>query len=856
MNTQKSILALAITTALSVPTFAAAATFCNADQSAVWGGSVTWDGTVLSGQECLEIGAGMLGTDEEYAGTGINMTLEDGSRLSVLGYLKDSTAQSGSEVYISKDPRIAWDDYDRRFPATATNLQVDKGALIRVLDGGTLKDSAISGTVYVSENTEGLNDPGLSIDNTINDGGKMYVYLSGQSSGTTINQGGYEHVQQAGQATGTQVNQGGTQNVNNDGTAYNTIIHDGGRQLVQLNSHAEGTLVEAGGSQLVYHNAQVSDSIVYGEQTLFENTAGKGAAQADNTKLYGEGKQRVQNGASATHTQLFDQSTQSIYAGSSTDTTTINDQAKTWLAAGAQATGLTQVNQQGQLQLQAGDGNGAYAEHVVLNGPAAAAIIIPGANGTDATHIGQLNGDGQVRFVTTGNELNFTNLNVDKLAGNMQFFFDTEINSQQGDYLTLKQASGQHKVTVQDSGAEITRPDETNLDLITDQSGGAGFDLAALNGANIQAVDGGSYLYYLHAREENGEKVWYLSATKEEETPNPNPEPEPGPNPEPNPEPNPNPEPGPQPTPNLSASNHTKAILALAAAPQFIFNNELNNLRFRHGSLKENAGQGGVWTRAIGAKTNVDSGNTQFKLEQAGVEVGADTVFENSRGQTLVGLFGSWGNADVKHALGGTSKVNSSSLGAYATYFDQSGLYVDGVLKLNHFRNKLQAVSPTGANINGDYSQNAVGGALEVGFKQTLAQQYFVEPYGRLSYVQVNGTRFTTNGKNGMKVNIDDQKSFQTEIGLSAGKDFQVNKAVITPYLKAAWAHEFQDNNRIHTNKVATWENDFSGSVGKFGLGLNAKISDTTALFTELNYTKGSKVEAPIQANIGLRHTF
>ncbi|MGO3860075.1 MAG: autotransporter outer membrane beta-barrel domain-containing protein [Neisseriaceae bacterium] len=848
MNAQKKILTLAVTAALSLPAFAYAAPFCNDGQSITWGGGATHEGT-LSGSECLEIGAGMFGTNEEYAGKGINMTLEDGSKLSVLGYLQDSTAQSGSEVYISKDPRIAWDDYDSRFPATASNLTVDQGALIRVFDGGTLKDSAISGTVYVSENTDELNDPGQAINNTIYSGGKQYVYLNGQSSGTTVNQGGSELVQQGGQASGTTINQGGTQNVNNDGTANQTVVRDGARQLVQNNSRASGTHVEAGGSQLVYHNAQVTDSVVHGEQILFENTAGKGHASADNTKLYGSGTQRVQNGSTASNTQLFDQSSQSIFNGSSTHQTTLNDQAKTWLAAGAKATGLTQVNQQAQLQLQAGDGNGAFAENVVLNGPTAATIIIPGANGSDAAHIGQLSGDGQVRFVTTGNELAFTNLNVDKLAGNMQFFFDTEINSQKGDYLTLKQASGQHKVTVQDSGAEITHPGETNLDLITDQSAGAGFDLAALNGANIKAVDGGSYLYYLHSREENGEKVWYLSAHEEEtETPDPGPGP--------NPDPGPNPEPNPTPKPDLKPSNHTKAVLALAAAPQFIFNNELNNLRFRHGALKENAGQGGVWSRALGGKTNVDSGNAQFKLEQAGVEVGADTVLASSRGQTLVGLFGSWGDADVKHHLGGTSKINSSSIGSYATYFDQSGLYVDGVVKFNHFRNKLQAKSPTGANINGDYSQNAVGGALEVGFKQKLAQQYFVEPYGRLSYVQVNGANFTTAGKNGMNVKVDDQKSMQTEIGLSAGKNIQLSKALVTPYVKAAWAHEFKDNNRVHTNKVQTWENDFSGSVGKFGVGLNAKISDTTAIFTELNYTKGSKVEAPIQANIGLRHNF
>ncbi|MBP6563536.1 MAG: autotransporter outer membrane beta-barrel domain-containing protein, partial [Neisseriaceae bacterium] len=790
---------------------------------------------------------------------GQNMTLNEGSRLSVLGYFKDSTVQSGADVTISKTTQIAAGGFHTGRPATASNIQIDQGALINVFDEGTLRDSHIEGTVYTTTTDKNRDRGGYAINNTVSGTGKLYVYLGGSSEGTQINQGGMEYVQQQGQSDGTLINAGGKQSVTQLGTAKNTVINDQGIQQVSNQGSAIGTVVHAGGSQLVYNTATVTDSVVHGEQVLFENTAGKGAATAERTKVYGDGKQRVQNGATATDTELFDQGVQSVYTGSSTHNTSINHQAKAWIAKNAQATGLTTVSDKGQLQLQAADGNnGAYAAHVVLNGTDATAIVIAGANATDEARIGLLNGDGQIRFVPNGH--GFTRLNVDDLAGNLHFLLNTEINGQAGDYVTIQNGQGQHKVTVADSGAEITQPGERSLDLITDHSAGAQFSLAALNGANINAVDGGSYLYYLHERTENGEKVWYLSASKDGETITPEPEPQPEPEPKPQPEPQPEPQPKPPlvdgDTSGLDASFNTQAMLAMAAAPKFIFNNELNNLRFRQGSLKENAGQGGVWARTLGGKTNAHSGNTHFALEQAGIEAGVDTVIDSERGQTLIGGFTSWGTSDVKHAKGGTSKIISNSLGAYATYFDQSGLYVDGVLKLNHFRNKLQAKSPTGSAINGDYSQNAFGGAVEAGFKFTPADQYFVEPYARLSYVHVKGANMTQTGAKPMSVKIDAHKSTTTELGVSLGKDIQLGKTLFTPYVKAAWAHEFQNNQRITTNNAVTWGNDFSGSVGKFGLGFNAKLNTTTALFTEINYTKGSKVEAPVQVNLGLRHQF
>lgn len=849
MKYKFSLITLSIISALTTLTFsqtASAASFCGDRPEPTWGGGETFEGK-LGGNQCLEIGAGNLGKPGEYAGTGINMELENGSLLSVTGYLKDSTVNSGAEVYISKKTRIISDGYHVAAPALATNININTGGLVRVLDGGTLENSYLNGgMVYISNGTN--NDPGRSINNTVNSGGKLYAFLGGSSQGTIVNDEGAEYVQQTSQSTGTQVNSGGTQFLTLGGLSTGTTVNDGGLQQIGIDSIAEGSVINAGGLQYVINTGTTNNTTVRGTQYIFQNNSVAGTA--NNTKLYDTGLQVVQQGGKATSVELFDTSVQNIFAGSSAQGVTINDNAKSWVTVGGQILNTT-VNNQGQLQLVAAQGDtGAYADSINLNGADTSLLIIANTNDADSASIDNLEGNGKVMFKTATlvtrsvDNTVYSRLNVDNLSGNMHFFFNTSIEDGRGDYLMIKQSNGQHLVTVADSGAEITQPTQRSLDLITDGNGGSHFSLADISGTNINAVDGGTYMYYLNSRSEAGKgEIWYLSADKDG---NPNPGVE---------------EPGIEiPGGGNGSSGGTTtpsadAILSMASAPQLIFNNELNNLRFRKGALQQNDGAAGAWVRTIGNKTNVNSDHTHFKMEQSGLEIGADKVVSYDSGKAFFGGFTSYGNVDIKHQRGGTSKVDSYSVGVYATYFDRSGVYIDSVLKYNHFKNDLQAQSTNGSAINGSYNQNALGGSVEVGYNTMVADSFWIEPYSKLSYVQVQGKDVALN--NGMKANINNQDSLNTELGINVGKDFTVGaSSVVTPYAKVAWNHEYIDNNTTVINHRNTFNTNLSGDVAKVGLGVNASLSKQVSLFAEMDYSKGNKIENPIAANLGLRYNF
>lgn len=678
-------------------------------------------------EDCYEMWANPSVPGE--AATAHDMDLYEGSKLSVLGYFKDSTVHSGAEVWIGKTTQIYSDGYLATVPALGSNIKIETGGLIRVLDGGTLENSFLNGGMVYISNTGKVNDPGKSINNTVNQGGKLYVYQGGKSEGSIINQGGIEYVSTIGKSVGAIINSG---------------------------------------AQIIY-NMGIAEDV------------------------------------------------------------TINS-GYSWAQANGKVLGQTNINNDGKLYLDAAYGTtGAYAESVNLNDKKSSLVVMAGLNDTDYVQVDHLSGNGQVWFQTSKDqhtgETVFSNLNIKDLSGNQHFHFNTSIADGRGDYLTIQNGTGQHKVSVADSGAEITNPLDKNLDLITDVSKGADFELASISGLNINAVDGGTYLYELKNRDDANGQIWYLTSKLDDHG-------------------------------NEITTPGVDAVLSVSSAALFAFNNELNNLRFRKGTLKDNEGAAGIWTRATGTKNNVSTGLTHFELEQWGTEFGIDRQVEiNKDAKAFVGGFASYGNADIKHARGGTSNLDSYSVGLYGTYFHNNGLYVDGTLKYNRFSNDLSARSTNGQSISGDFNQNVWGGAVESGFNTRFKNDMWVEPFIRLSYVQAQAKTVTLN--NEMKADISSQKSLASEVGIHLGKDFIVsNNSQISPYIKAAWGHEFIDNNDVFINDINKFETNFSGDVMKYGLGLNVQVNKTLSAFSEMNYAKGSKVETPMHANLGIRYNF
>ncbi|UNF45903.1 BafA family autotransporter [Bartonella krasnovii] len=734
-----------------------------------------------------------------------------------------------------------------------------KPELIFIKDGALLENYVLDheGKAYISNDGE-IDSPGRSINNTVKNGAELYVYAGGLSENSKIEHGGIENVQalkgKQGFSKSAVVKEGGKQSVGNGGKVEETKIY-GGEQLVFgegdvggeiKGSSASHTVIygqeETLGQQKVYDGGKVWNTKVMrgGIQEVGKKSEGaKNGGFAFDTEVFAGGKQRILKGGQAIGVTLNESATQEIYTDGSVKNLTMNDETKSWVHAGAILEGKTQVNHSGQLHLYAGnEQHRTTVEDILLNGKETKLYSLTDESDGKSSLIRKLSGEGSVIFEFTGSDPYYSQLHVNNLSGSLHFALNTTIAQNRGDYLFVEKGTGNHTISVADSGVEITDPFSNKRDLITDQSGGAHFTLTDLKGENINALDGGTYMYGLKERKDENGKVWFLSADRlsgpENSTPDPTNPFIPG---------------GTLTTPS------TDAVLTLSVVPGLIFNNELQIVRNGRKIWNRNRKDIELWTYGIKSRERIATGHTHFKLGQTGLVFGADQLNELRHGELYIGGFGSYDQARVSHARGGRSDLSSYSIGTYATYFDHRGWYMDGVLKYNYYQDNLKAISTNGLAIQSHYNQWAIGGSFEIGCYFEPAQNTWMQPYIKLTGLQVEGKKIKLS--NGMTGDLSPLISFRSEVGLTAGHEFFVNSETsLTAYIMAAWLRENINNNHAIINNQHKFITDLSGSAGKLGIGLNSLVNDNLTLYAEAYYLKGHKIKNALQGILGLRYSF
>ncbi|AQX21528.1 outer membrane autotransporter barrel domain-containing protein [Bartonella sp. CDC_skunk] len=553
----------------------------------------------------------------------------------------------------------------------------------------------------------------------------------------------------------------------------------------------------------------------------------EGGGVAVNTEVFRDGGQRVFAEGTAIIVTLNDNAVQEIHKDGYVYGLTVNDHASSWAFSGATLEGDTTINDFGKFHLYAGDKeHRSTIENFILKGKETELSVISELDG-DGALIKKLSGQGTVSFIPYQAQPRYSHLYIEKLSGelgSLHFRFNTTIAEDRGDYLFIESGDGHHMISVADSGAEITNPLSQHRDLVTDKSAGSHFTLVDLSGVKINAVDGGTYMYTLKQRRDDASKIWYLAAGHFDK-------------------------------PTSSTTPSTDAVLSLAVAPELVFNNELQSLRVGRGILGRNKKNTAFWTYGIKGRDRLATGHTHFRLDQTGIILGVDWLQELMKGDFYIGGFGSYDQARITHARGGVSNMDTYSAGAYATYFDNQGWYLDSVLKYNYYTNNLKAISTNSLGVQGDYNQWAIGTSFEAGYYFNVAPDTWIQPYTQLTGVRVSGKEVKLS--NQMVGNVNSSTSLRSEAGLSVGHKFNLNDdAHLMTYITTAWLREYIDRNHTTINNQHKFITDLSRDAGKLGIGLHSLIGDNLSLYAEAQYLKGHKVEQSLQGIVGLRYSF
>lgn len=407
-------------------------------------------------------------------------------------------------------------------------------------------------------------------------------------------------------------------------------------------------------------------------------------------------------------------------------------------------------------------------------------------------------------------------LKIGTLTGQGDFYISTQMADGWGDHITVSnKATGNFGIEFADSGKEPKSA--TRHTVVSVNSGDATFRL--LN--KDETAEIGAYQYSLKKTQSGDSTEWYLQGKRkgDKET--------------------------------IAPSYSARGVMAMAAAPRQVLQAESVSLQQRQGNYYSNPQHSyGLWTRYLHDNTRLnDKNDTAFKNKLDGMQIGVDKPFRLEDSTVLVGVFTGFSRSKVSTSDYGNGTVESWHGGLYATYLHDNGFYADAMLKGNRLDNTNNGRMKNGSAARGDYHQNAFTASVESGFNYEIMPALTVQPYGKLQYARIGSADYELS--NGMRADIHSADSFQGEAGALVSTSFEVRSAVLKPYARLAVVHEFTKENDVTINRTNTFSNDFSGSTGKYGLGLDAQITPQAAFYTEINYLNGNKRETPVSADLG-----
>ena len=420
------------------------------------------------------------------------------------------------------------------------------------------------------------------------------------------------------------------------------------------------------------------------------------------------------------------------------------------------------------------------------------------------------------------------------LTGSGTFNLNTNIAENKSDKIVVKgTAEGNHKIGVTNQGANVANGKVT---LVETNGGNAAFSLTNPN----NRVDLGAYQYFLTKEGNNwvlanSQKV--LDSTSSVESSNV--------------------------TTNTESSNSTvpsrsvatsnsattnfsslphntllsdlaNAQVSLRQAQLLLVEDDLSGIHQRLGEVK-NGEKGNVWVRNVNSRQKLaalstgESETSGFKQNVHSLQVGADAaVTDNLRVGGFVGR--SQANVDFNGHYG-DGKVRSNSMGLYAAYLADNGIYVDNIVKYS----RLHA--------NSDHTEkrhyNAYTISSELGKRFSLANDWTITPQAQLAWTHISSQE-----------NEDSLSSVYSRIGLRVAKGFALSNGWnLQPYAEVNAITSKNRSSKIHYTNSAL---DVASSRGRFesAVGLNAGFANHR-FGLEVSRADGKNFDKPyaIQAN-------
>lgn len=296
----------------------------------------------------------------------------------------------------------------------------------------------------------------------------------------------------------------------------------------------------------------------------------------------------------------------------------------------------------------------------------------------------------------------------------------------------------------------------------------------------------------------------------------------------------------------------TAGVLAVANTMPVIFNAELSSIQNRLDKQSTSANESGVWINYLNNNFKVKGTAANFDQKLNGVTLGGDKAIEVGDSVLSIGAFGSQSSSDIKSDYQSSGSVESNSLGAYAQYLTNGGYYLNGVLKTNQFKQKLNITS-NGSSANGSANFSGLGVALKAG-KHINVDAMYVSPYAALSTFTSGKSQYQLS--NGMDAQNQGSRNTTGTLGVNTGYRFVLNSgAEIKPYALFSVDHDLMARNNVLVNGEM-FDNSRKGTRVNAGVGMNVNMTKNLSIGSEVKLSKGKNVDTPVTINLGVGYTF
>lgn len=283
----------------------------------------------------------------------------------------------------------------------------------------------------------------------------------------------------------------------------------------------------------------------------------------------------------------------------------------------------------------------------------------------------------------------------------------------------------------------------------------------------------------------------------------------------------------------------------LAITNALMWRSQLTNLSDRMGTLRTTPNAAGVWARYNNGR--LDGQDIQHDYNT--VELGVDKRIADN---VTIGFSFDYTKGDTD-LTAGSSDNNTYTVGFYGSYFNESGCFLDTMLKIGRIDADYDLRTSAGKE-SADYMLTGAIFGIETGHRWNI-QNYFIEPQVQLTYSHLRAENYKSSI--GRDVKFDDMSSLIGRVGVMAGMQFAENRG--SAYVKASYNHDFLgdvEGNYEYNGAVRTFDDELDDNWGEVSLGASYQVTDSVNTFVDVGTGFGGDIDQKWRVNLGARYVF